>query len=71
MAYITLKLISKIFESKDCEDYKECMRNGNEDAAQSILDKHPANEQELIKDAWMLEVDYGDMFEIIARESLT
>ena len=66
-----LDFIGKIFESKDCEDYKECMRNGNEDAAQSILDKHPANEQELIKDAWMLEVDYGDMFEIIARESLT
>lgn len=65
-----LKLIDKIFKSKDCEDYKEFMRTGNKDAAQSILDKHPANEQELIKDAWMLEVEYGDMFERIAIESL-
>lgn len=59
-------LISKIFDSKDCEDYKAFMRTGNTDAAQSILDKHPENEKELIKDAWMLEVDYGDVFELVA-----
>ncbi len=63
-----LDFIGKIFESKDCEDYKTFMRTGNTDGAQSILDKHPDNEKKLIKDAWMLEVEYGDIFEIIALQ---
>jgi hypothetical protein len=63
-----LDFIGKIFESKDCEDYKAFMRTGNTDSAQSILDKHPDNEKELIKDAWMLEVEYGDVFELVALQ---
>lgn len=63
-----LDFIGKIFESKDCEDFKSFMRTGNTDAAQSILDKHPDNEKELIKDAWMLEEDYGDVFELVALQ---
>lgn len=60
--------IDKIFKSKDCEDYKTFMRTGNNNAAQSILEKHPDNEKELIKDAWMLEVEYGDVFELVALQ---
>ncbi|MGB9201725.1 hypothetical protein [Methanobacterium sp.] len=44
----------------------DIMRTGN--TKQSILDKHPDNEKELIKDAWMLEEDYEDIFEIIALQ---
>jgi len=32
-----------------------------------MLDKHPDNEKEIIKDAWMMEVEYEDIFEQIAR----
>jgi len=60
-------LITKILESKYCEDYKKFMRNWNENADQSMLDKHPDNEKEIIKDAWMMEVEYEDIFEQIAR----
>jgi hypothetical protein len=63
-----LDFVGRIFESKDCEDYKTFMRTGNTNAAQSILDKHPDNEKELIKDAWMLEVEYGDVFELVALQ---
>ena len=33
-----------------------------------VWDKHPENEKELIKDAWMLEEEYGDVFELVALQ---
>jgi hypothetical protein len=61
-----LDFFSDIFMSKDCRDYIEFMGAGQEDDAKKILNKYSDDVKKVIKDVWVMEVKYGDLFERIA-----